>query len=187
MPNRLTRIYTRTGDDGSTNLRKERFAKNHPLVATLGDLDELNCAIGLVLSLEIADEKIKSCFIKIQNTLFDMGGELAEPEYHALTKEHVTELENLLDEWNATLSPLKEFLLPQGTPATVACHLARTVCRRAERTLVTLHQEEPLKNIEILHYINRLSDLLFVAARKIGQGEETIWHPLKRKEENDIK
>jgi len=178
MSYRLSQIYTRKGDDGNTSLRDQRLPKNHPLVETLGAVDELNCALGLALSFGIADEKLQAQLTQIQNELFDLGGELAEPKYHAITEEQVLRLEKNLDEWNSSLPPLKEFVLPRGTPATVACHLARTTCRRAERKLVELHREEALKNPQILRYLNRLSDFLFVAARSLAQQnhcEEKLW------------
>ncbi len=178
MSYRLSKIYTRKGDDGKTSLRGERLPKNHPLVESLGALDELNCALGLVLAFGVQDQALLAQFTQIQNDLFDLGGELAEPKYQAVTGDKVTWLENRLDEWNSRLPPLKEFILPRGTAATVACHLARTICRRAERELAQLHQQEPLQNIQLLRYLNRLSDFLFVAARtlaKLEQSEEKMW------------
>ncbi len=182
MSYRLTKIYTRKGDDGNTSLGKQRLPKNHPLVETLGALDELNCAIGLTLAFGLSNSKLQTQLTCIQNDLFDLGGELAEPEYHAITSDKILILEENLDAWNADLPPLKEFLLPRGTPAAVACHLARTICRRAERALVELHQAAPLKNAELLRYLNRLSDFLFVAARVLGQegkAEEKTWEHKK--------
>lgn len=183
MPDRLTNIYTRKGDDGNTSLRNQRLPKNHPLVETLGTLDELNSALGLTLAFDVANPKLQEQLTEIQNTLFDLGGELAEPLYHAVTAEKISLLEKNLDEWNNQLPPLKEFLLPRGIPATAACHLARTICRRAERALVELDQQEPLKNPHILQYLNRLSDFLFVAARTLGQQGKTtekLWEQTKR-------
>jgi cob(I)alamin adenosyltransferase len=181
MSYRLSQIYTRKGDDGNTSLQNKRLPKNHPLVETLGSLDELNCALGLILAFGLTNEKLQTELTQIQNDLFNLGGELAEPQFHGINEEKVSDLEKNLDAWNSQLPPLKEFVLPRGTPATVACHLARTICRRAERALVELHQQEPLKNPQILRYINRLSDFLFVAARSLAQQnhcEEKLWdHP----------
>jgi len=179
---RLSKIYTRKGDDGNTSLGGQRLPKNHPLVETLGTVDELNCAVGLILAFGIADKTLSEKLTQVQQNLFNLGGELAEPRFQALNEKQVTELEQAINGWNQTLPPLKEFLLPRGTPATVACHLARTICRRAERNLVELHQAQPLKNISLLHYLNRLSDFLFVAARIVAQQhhcDETLWdhHP----------
>ena len=178
MSYRLSKIYTRKGDDGNTTLRDQRMPKNHPLVETLGAIDELNCALGLTLSFGVADKKMQEQLTQIQNDLFDLGGELAEPKFHAISEDKITWLEKTLDEWNSQLPPLKEFILPQGTPTTVACHLARTICRRAERNLVELHQGEPLQNPQLLRYLNRLSDFLFVAARSLARQEhceEKLW------------
>lgn len=186
MSYRLSKIYTRKGDDGNTTLQDQRLPKNHPLVETLGAIDELNCALGLTLAFGIGDKKLQEQLTQIQNELFDLGGELAEPKYHAISENKVARLEKELDEWNSQLPPLKEFLLPRGTPATVACHLARTICRRAERALVELHREEAVKNPEILRYLNRLSDFLFVAARSLARQEhceERLWEHEKGKED----
>lgn len=173
MSYRLSKIYTRKGDDGKTSLRGQRLPKNHPLIETLGALDELNCALGLTLAFGIPNEKLLKQLTAIQNDLFDLGGELAEPAYQAISDEKVAGLEKNLDEWNSQLPPLKEFLLPRGTAATVACHLARTICRRAERHLVECQQEEALANPAVLRYLNRLSDFLFVAARSLARMEKT--------------
>lgn len=184
MPYRLTKIYTRKGDDGYTTMGKKRVPKDDLLVETLGTLDELNCVIGLIVAFKIKDENIEDSLTHIQNELFNLGGELYLPEQMVMTAEKVSALEKTLDAWNKTLPPLKEFLLPRGNPKSAACHLARAICRRTERCLVKLHQSQPLHNPEILRYLNRLSDVLFVAARMLGretEDEERLWeHERKR-------
>lgn len=178
MPYRLTKIYTRKGDEGFTTLGDSRIPKDDLLVEAIGSIDELNSAIGLIIAQRIRDRQIEDCLTQIQNELFDFGGELHLPEHPAITAEHVTRLEQWLDEWNSKLPPLKEFILPRGNPAAAACHLARTICRRAERSVVRLHRQVPLHNPELLCYLNRLSDVLFVLARvlgKEGSDEEKLW------------
>jgi cob(I)alamin adenosyltransferase len=185
MGYRLSKIYTRTGDDGKTQVSVgERILKNHILIETLGTLDELNCAMGLTLSFPIQNPVIKTCFTQIQHTLFDIGGELCPPHGIVIVEEKISALENQIDEWNTHLPPLKEFLLPGGNPASAHCHLARAICRRAERCLVTLLQEEPI-NPAILRYLNRLSDLLFVAARVLAaedNQQEILWDHVRKKD-----
>lgn len=181
MGYRLSKIYTRTGDDGSTHLGDgNRLTKDHPRLAALGTIDELNSAIGLVLAHQPAHQAIQTQLIAVQHQLFDLGGELCPPHHPAMTAEKVLHLEETLDEWNAMLPPLKEFILPGGNLKSAACHLARTICRRAERCVVTLHQQEAVSP-DILRYLNRLSDLLFVAARLLAResdGVEMLWnHP----------
>jgi cob(I)alamin adenosyltransferase len=168
LGNRLSKIYTRTGDKGDTGLGDgSRVRKDHLRVEAFGTVDELNSSIGLLLTQQI-DETLRVTLIDIQHRLFDLGGELSIPEYKAISAEHVTTLENALDDINAKLSPLKEFILPGGCEAAARCHLARTICRRAERRLVTLADQESI-NQASLHYLNRLSDLLFVMARILNQ------------------
>jgi cob(I)alamin adenosyltransferase len=177
MPYRLTKIYTRKGDQGYTHLRDQRISKDDILVEALGTVDELNANIGLISCCSQHNIEIDHHLKQVQQDLFDLGGELHFPDHPAMTKEKVTYLETVLDQWNANLEPLKEFVLPRGNSACVAAHLARTVCRRAERCLVKLHRQIPL-NPEILSYINRLSDFLFVLARvfsKEGMQEEVLW------------
>ena len=178
MSYRLTKIYTRKGDEGYTSLRDERLSKDDLLVEAIGNLDELNSAIGLMASFGIKDASISSSIKKIQNELFDVGGELHIPSHPVITAEHVTRLEETLDAWNATLPPLKEFLLPRGHSSVAACHLARAICRRTERSLVRLHRQVPLHNLELLRYLNRLSDVLFVLARMLAaenHEQEVMW------------
>ncbi len=177
MGYRLTKIYTRKGDNGYTTLGDKPIPKDDILVEAVGTIDELNAQIGFVIASN-THSSIKQPLTQIQNDLLDMGGELHLPQHVAITAEKVKFLETQLDEWNDTLAPLKEFLLPGGDVSTAACHIARTVCRRAERRLVTLHRQVPLANIELLHYLNRLSDLLFVCARILARenhAEEKMW------------
>lgn len=178
MPYRLTKIYTRQGDKGFTNLRKKSLSKDHPLVEALGAIDELNSSIGLITAFNLKDTAILDCLTAVQQALLHMGGELYAPEHPLITQELVTDLEQKLDAWNKTLPALKEFILPRGNPAAACTHLARTICRRAERTLVHLHRQEALRNPEILRYLNRLSDLLFVIARILAREAgkpEQLW------------
>lgn len=177
MSYRLSKIYTKTGDDGTTSIApKERLPKDHARIELMGTLDELNSALGLTIAFEHAEE-IKTLLRSIQQDLFNLGGELCPPFNVVIKDSHVSQLENLIDEWNAELPPLTEFILPGGNPASAACHLARTICRRAERCAVTLYNAEKF-NPEILRYLNRLSDLLFVLARNISRetkSEEILW------------
>ena len=176
MSYRLSKIYTRTGDDGKTQVSaNERISKCSYRIEALGTIDELNCTLGLMLSFMTNHSEIKNIIQQIQHELFDLGGELCPPHHLAITADKVFRLEKIIDDWNATLAPLKEFILPGGNTVTAHCHLARAVCRRAERTLVALHFEEPF-NPEILRYINRLSDLLFVAGRVLADpNAEILW------------
>jgi cob(I)alamin adenosyltransferase len=180
MGHRLTKIYTRTGDKGTTSLDgKTRLLKNALRIEAVGTIDELNCTIGLVVTQPIIPQEIQAFLTQVQHELFDLGGELCPPHRVAITSEHVLRLEQIIDHWNADLPPLKEFILPRGTPAAATCHLARAVCRRAERCLVALAQEETLSE-EILRYINRLSDVLFVGARMLGK-DEILWDHDRKK------
>ena len=179
MGNRLTKIYTRTGDDGSTGLGDgSRTPKNSLRVAALGDVDELNSQLGVLLAEELPP-LIHETLINVQHELFDLGGELCIPGHTALVEQQVTRLENILDQLNHDLVPLKEFILPGGARTAALCHVARSVCRRAERSMVSLAQAESVAPIS-LHYINRLSDLLFVMSRALnrhhGQGD-VLWQP----------
>ena len=180
MGNRLTKIYTRTGDDGSTGLGSgERVRKDSARVEAYGTVDELNCCIGLVLASPELPQLISDSLQAIQHRLFDLGGELAVPGRSVILAADTTGLEELLDTLNTDLPALKDFVLPGGTPAAASCHLARAVCRRAERRLLSLQQAEPI-NPEALRYLNRLSDLLFVMSRvlcRTSGGTEIIWKP----------
>lgn len=177
MGNRLSKIYTRTGDDGSTGLGDgTRVPKDHARVEAFGTVDELNSAVGVLLSSDLP-EKIRTGLLEVQHDLFDLGGELCLPGHKAIEDEFVVRLETLLDELNETLPPLKEFILPGGTSSAAHCHLARAICRRAERRLWTLASQEEIDPAS-MRYLNRLSDLLFVIARLLarsGHGEEVQW------------
>lgn len=178
MPHRLTKIYTRKGDQGYTTLGSGRISKDDVLVDAVGTIDELNSAIGLIIATLGEQTILLNMLTQIQNDLFDLGGELHSPERKVITAEKVTWLENRLDELNDTLPPLKEFILPRGNLSAASCHLSRAICRRAERCLVRLHRQVPLNNEESLRYLNRLSDLLFVIARMLAREtnkEEKMW------------
>jgi len=181
MGHRLSRIYTRTGDDGSTGLGDGvRVEKDDPRIEAFGTVDELNSFIGVILSNK-PPASVARCLQDVQHDLFDLGGELSLPDYVSINESYVERLEQQLDQFNADLPPLKEFILPAGGLAASHSHVARTVCRRAERRVYSLHKESPL-NIHILRYLNRLSDLLFVIARVCARhenGTEVFWQPRK--------
>jgi cob(I)alamin adenosyltransferase len=179
MGHRLSKIYTRTGDQGSTGLGSgERVPKDGLRIEAIGQVDELNCTVGLVLA-QTVRPTIRDCLNEVQHKLFDLGGELSMPGtgFIAIRADDVTDLEQALDGFNAELPPLKEFILPGGGPAAAAGHLARAVCRRAERHLVTLARAEAV-TAECQAYLNRLSDLLFVLCRVLARdegGSEVLW------------
>ena len=178
MGNRLSKIYTRTGDDGTTGLGDgSRIAKDSARVEAYGTVDELNSCIGALLAAQGLPDKARSCLTEVQHELFDMGGELCIPGHQAIVAHQVLRLEHELDEFNDALPPLKEFILPGGGPAAAACHVARSVARRAERRVWTLARTETV-NPELTKYLNRLSDLLFVLARVLARhesGAEVLW------------
>jgi cob(I)alamin adenosyltransferase len=168
MGHRLSKISTRTGDGGETGLGDgARVAKDSVRIAALGEVDELNSAIGLVLAEEVPAE-VRAVLEEVQHDLFDLGGELSIPGHSLLADEKVAALDQHLEKWNSELSPLAEFILPGGGRAAAAAHLARTVCRRAERSVVALGRSEPVGEAA-RKYLNRLSDLLFVAARVLNR------------------
>ncbi len=168
MANRLSRITTRTGDDGTTGLGDgSRVQKSHLRVETLGDVDELNSAIGLLLTSDILDTHRKM-LTHIQNALFEVGGELSIPTYRAVTEAHVLYLDKMIAGLNSALPPLAEFILPGGCVAAAHCHVARTVARRAERHVVNLAEKDDVSIFNI-QYLNRLSDLLFILARVLNR------------------
>ena len=168
MANRLTKIYTRTGDHGKTGLSDgSRVDKFHARIESLGNIDELNSVIGILLTEKIPDGK-KLILEKIQHDLFDIGGELSIPNHTKIDGSKINFLEKNLDDMNNELKPLKEFILPGGSKASSYCHLARTVCRRAERSLFNLDKTDKV-NEASLKYINRLSDMLFVLARSLNK------------------
>ena len=180
MGNRLSKIYTRTGDAGDTGVdAKRRYRKHHPRIAAFGELDELNATLG-VLRAEGPPHDIEQLLGEVQQRLFDTGAELCVSELRSVSPEHVRSLEEAIDEHNRDLPPLKEFILPGGGPAAAACHLARAVCRRAERSLWALQDDEGGLNPDSLKYLNRLSDLLFVLARKLAE-TETQWRGAPRR------
>lgn len=174
MGNRLSKIYTRTGDDGSTGLGDgSRVGKDSARVEAYGTVDEANSCIGLLLATDVPDD-IRTLLTRIQHQLFDLGGELCIPGHAAIFDADIEALEAQLDHYNAGLPPLQEFILPGGGEAAARCHVARTVVRRAERATVALARLEPLRP-QPVRYLNRLSDLLFVLARVLarasGHGE----------------
>ncbi|HYM35004.1 MAG TPA: cob(I)yrinic acid a,c-diamide adenosyltransferase [Steroidobacteraceae bacterium] len=177
MP-RLTKIYTRTGDDGTTGLGDgTRVPKEHARVEAYGTVDEANSAIGVVLAVKDLPPAIAALLSEIQHDLFDLGGELATPGMRLIKGGHVVRLEQAIDRFNADLPTLKEFILPSGGPAASACHMARAIVRRAERCVWNLNRTENIEN-EVKRYLNRLSDLLFVLARVLARNEngtEVMW------------
>jgi len=177
MGNRLSKIYTRTGDKGTTGLGDgSRVDKDDLRVETYGTVDELNSLVGLVLACDM-EENIRACLTRTQHELFDLGGELCMPGYTLVPESCVGQLEKDLDRFNEDLPPLKDFILPGGSEAAARCHLARTVCRRAERLMVSLAKTGNI-NETSLRYLNRLSDLLFVIARVLARangGKEVLW------------
>ena len=183
MGNRLSKIYTRTGDDGTTGLGDgSRVPKDDARVEAYGCVDETNSAIGLVLAVPGLPAEVVERLTAVQHELFDLGGELCIPGHRAIESSHVLALEEALDAFNDRLPPLKEFILPGGGPAAAACHLARAICRRAERRAWTLARAEAVAP-EALQYLNRLSDLLFVISRVLARhesGSEVLWKHVRR-------
>ncbi len=186
MGHRLSKIYTRTGDKGSTGLGDgSRVEKDHVLVEAFGTVDELNSCIGLVRAHELPDG-LDDQLGEIQHDLFDLGGELSVPGYRVIDAGYVEQLEQVLDRYNGELPMLKEFILPAGGKATAHCHLARTVCRRAERRVHTASHTQAI-NPDAAAYLNRLSDLLFVVARVLARfenSEEVLWQPRRHNGED---
>jgi cob(I)alamin adenosyltransferase len=176
----LTRIYTRLGDDGSTHLGDmSRVPKTHPRVEAYGTVDELNAQIGVVLASHELPGEWRDWLGRIQNDLFDVGADVSVPpggerERLRVVPEQTAWLEERCDEVNATLEPLRSFVLPGGTPTAAQLHVCRTVCRRAERRALEVEDE---LNHEVVRYLNRLSDLLFILARAANAGEEPLWEP----------
>ena len=183
MGHRLTKIYTRTGDAGTTGLADgSRVAKDAPRIEAIGAVDELNSAIGVVLAEDLPDA-VRDCLNGAQHDLFDLGGELSVPGHPIMSESHSRRLEEALDAFNAELPALKEFILPGGSRAASLAHVARTVCRRAERALVALSKTDPLAP-PLLQYLNRLSDLLFVLARTLNRhagGDDIYWQQAKNR------
>jgi cob(I)alamin adenosyltransferase len=183
MGHRLSKIYTRTGDDGTTGLGDgNRVDKDSLRVEAFGTIDELNSQLGLVLACSPPPD-INGLLIRIQHELFDLGGEISIPGREIISSVHVARLESELDKYNAGLQPLAEFILPGGSQIAAHCHVCRTVCRRAERRLVSLKRKETVSE-HSLKYLNRLSDLLFVLARSLNAYEkkaDVLWKPEQTK------
>jgi cob(I)alamin adenosyltransferase len=181
MTVKLTRIYTREGDAGETHLGDmRRVPKTDPAVEVLGDIDELNAQLGAVLATPDVPDGYREWLRRIQNDLFDVGAELSVPidsgvkqDHPRITPDYVTWLEAACDEVNAKLEPLDSFVLPGGTPCAAQLHVCRTVCRRAERRALLANQGNP----EIIRYLNRLSDLLFILSRGVSRSAEPLWEP----------
>jgi len=177
MGHRLSRIVTRTGDGGTTGLGDgTRVAKDSARIAAIGDVDELNSTLGLLLTEELAPG-LRDELVAIQHDLFDLGGELSIPGHAAIGDAHVARLEAAVERHNAELAPLKEFILPGGMRAAALAHVARTVCRRAERAVVHLAATSSV-NDPLRRYLNRLSDLLFVVARTLNRSagrDDVLW------------
>ncbi|HUR86796.1 MAG TPA: cob(I)yrinic acid a,c-diamide adenosyltransferase [Solirubrobacteraceae bacterium] len=175
----LTRIYTKLGDGGETHLGDmSRVPKTHPRIEAYGDVDELNAHIGVTLTIPELPTHYATWLRRVQNDLFDVGADLAVPhggdrERLRVAADQVTWLEGACDEINATLAPLKSFILPGGTPAAAQLHVCRTVCRRAERRALLVEESNP----EVVRYLNRLSDLLFILSRGANAGDEPLWEP----------
>jgi len=183
LGNRLSKIYTRTGDDGSTGLADgSRIKKTDPRVEAMGEIDELNSAIGLLVCC-VDDATTRGHLLDAQHTLFDIGGELAIPGHQIVDADRVSVVEQNLDELNASLSPLKEFILPGGCEASARCHLARSMCRRAERRLCAV-AEVAETNPAAQQFVNRLSDYLFVLARTLNSRagvDDVLWRHERNK------
>lgn len=183
MGNRLSKITTHTGDDGTTGLADgSRTGKSAGRVQTIGDIDELNSSLGIVLACDLPGE-IKDDLLAVQHILFDIGGELSLPGKNFIEQKDIQMLENRLDGYNRELPPLKEFILPGGSESAAFCHLARTICRRAERQIIALSENEANINPLTLVFLNRLSDFLFVIARVLARqngGEEVYWEKNRR-------
>jgi cob(I)alamin adenosyltransferase len=182
----LTRIYTRLGDSGETHLGDmSRVPKTHPRIEAYGTVDELNSHIGVALTIPGLPVAYREWLARIQNDLFDVGADIAAPEDPERERlrvipEQTTWLEERCDEVNATLAPLKSFVLPGGTPAAAYLHVCRTVCRRAERLAIACGED---LNAEVVRYLNRLSDLLFILSRGANGGEEPLWQPGRYREQ----
>ena len=177
MGNRLSKIATRTGDDGTTGLGDgRRVGKDDVRIAAIGDVDELNSNVGVLLAEPLPDD-VRAVLVTIQHDLFDLGGELCVPGHTVLGDAHLARLDQWLADYNATLPPLKEFILPGGARTAALAHVCRTVCRRAERSIVALGRIEALHETP-RRYVNRLFDLLFVLARVLNRaagGADVLW------------
>jgi len=185
MGNRLSKIVTKTGDDGTTGLADgSRIAKDHIRIETIGDIDELNCFIGLFIESLANSNPLRDIYLQIQNHLFDLGGELSMPNYAMIKQQHCVFLEDNIEKFNEPLAPLKDFILPSGSEPLARCHIVRSVARRAERAMVTMKAAMQSDNSEKefneygQQYLNRLSDFAFISARWLAHenGEpEVLW------------
>ena len=177
MGHRLSKIVTKTGDAGSTGLGDgSRVAKDSTRIVAIGEIDELNSTLGVLLADDLP-AAVRECLLSVQHDLFDLGGELSIPGYSAVTDDHVARLEAEVERCNADLEPLKEFILPGGSRQAAHAHVARTVCRRAERALVHLAADAPVSDAA-RRYLNRLSDLMFVMARALNRANgrgDVLW------------
>lgn len=185
MGNRLSKIYTRTGDDGTTGLADgSRVGKDSLRVEAMGQVDHLNAFVGAILCQADVPPHVGEVLARVQHELFDLGAELCIPGSEFITDDHVSRLEQQLDDINQNLGPLENFILPGGTPAAAQAHLARTACRNAERTVLALSRQDETVNGALRRYLNRLSDFLFVIARELNRcagRPDVIW--MQRKEE----
>jgi len=177
MGNRLSKLYTKTGDDGTSGLSDgTRIPKNHARMNAMGSVDELNSFIGLMIC-KLEDQELRQFYTAIQHDLFNIGGEISMPGHSFIAQEKVNKLESKIDKLNESVAPLKDFILPGGSEAASICHIARATARRAERDLVTLHLMDPVSE-NTRQYLNRLSDLFFVTARiinlKLGN-DDVLW------------
>ncbi len=192
MGQRLSKIYTRTGDQGETGLADgRRVGKDHPRVEAMGEVDSLNSQLGLLLA-ELVHERqthpslqeLLEVLAPCQHRLFDLGGELAMPDYQAVQESHIEQMEQAIDRWNAELGPLENFILPGGSRLVAQAHICRSSARTAERRCQQLNAQEPLRAI-VLAYLNRLSDLLFVTARLMARRQqisEVLWQEASKPE-----
>lgn len=182
MGNRLSKIVTRTGDDGTTGLANgSRIEKDHIRIDTIGTIDELNSFIGLFIDSLNMENPLRSVYLQIQNDLFDLGGELSMPDHSMITAKHCDFLESNIENYNAPLKPLKDFILPSGSEPLSRCHIVRCTARRAERKMVTLSRNEEVNHFGQM-YLNRLSDFAFVTARWLAHENnepEVLWKPSK--------
>lgn len=180
MGNRLSKIVTKTGDDGTTGLAGgTRIRKDHPRMETIGTIDELNCFVGLFIETLDNLNPLRKIYLQVQNDLFDLGGELSMPEYTMINKQHCEFLEKQIEHFNEPLEPLKDFILPSGSEALSRCHIVRSIARRAERNMVSLAATEEINNDGQI-YLNRLSDFAFVSARwlaHVNDEPEVLWQP----------
>lgn len=178
MGHRLSKITTRTGDQGTTGLANGvRVEKDSPRILAIGAVDELNSWVGFVLAHDVPEE-VRTCLLEVQQHLFEVGAELSLPERPRVSDANISRLEAAVESFNQRLEPLREFVLPGGSLVSAACHVARTVCRRAECQVVTLRSVDPVKEDRLIPYLNRLSDLLFVIARLLNNSAampETLW------------